>query len=164
MSIPTGLKKAAVICILQHQQQYLLLQRAKAPNQGLYTPVGGKLAPYEDPYEAALRETQEETGYELPSLHFCGLLTETSPTPYNWMSYVYRAEVDFRPPPPCAEGVLRWVEAAELPQLPMPQTDALIYQYVGRQQPFCFRALYDDRLHLTSMWEDLQTRQVYQGS
>ena len=48
--------------VLQSGNRYLLLKRNKPPYVGIYTPIGGKLEPYEDPYSAAVRETWEETG------------------------------------------------------------------------------------------------------
>lgn len=47
--IPLGLKKAATLCVLRHQNQLLLLKRWKEPNKDLFTPVGGKLDPFEGP-------------------------------------------------------------------------------------------------------------------
>ena len=78
-TIPIGLKKVAAMCVLKHQDQFLLLKRAKEPNRGMYVPVGGKLDPFESAYEAVLRETLEETGIQLESAKYCGTLTETSP-------------------------------------------------------------------------------------
>ena len=62
MKIPTGLKKSAVLCVLKNQDSFLLLKRLKEPNKELYTPVGGKLDPFENPNQTAIRETREETG------------------------------------------------------------------------------------------------------
>jgi len=62
MTIPEGLKKTAVLCVLKHGENFLLLKRLKEPNKDSYTPVGGKLDPFESPIKAAIRETWEETG------------------------------------------------------------------------------------------------------
>ena len=48
-----GLKKVAVICILKHQDKFLLLERLKEPNKDLFTPLGGKIDPFETPLDAA---------------------------------------------------------------------------------------------------------------
>jgi dATP pyrophosphohydrolase len=63
-----GHKKVAVFCILQCEDQFLLLERKKEPNQGKLVPVGGKLDPYETPLSAVIRETKEETGIDITAL------------------------------------------------------------------------------------------------
>ena len=89
MNFPLGLKRAAAMIILRADDQFLLLKRAKEPNRGMYVPVGGKLEPYEDPYTAALRECEEETGIKLDKLKYAGSLVESSPLKYNWWCSVY---------------------------------------------------------------------------
>ena len=153
MSTPTGIKRVAVLCILQHQQQYLLLERLKAPNAGIYTPVGGKIDPFETPKQAAIREVFEETGLTVNEVHFCGILTETSPTNYNWISYVYKAAIAWQQPPTCNEGTLHWVHETELNTVPTPTTDAHIYHYVQQQQKFILDAVYDADLNLIAFQE-----------
>ena len=67
---PEGLKRVAVFCIIKSGDQYLLLKRAKAPNQGKFVPVGGKIDPYESPMQAVIRETMEETGISISAPKF----------------------------------------------------------------------------------------------
>ena len=57
-----GLKRNAVLCLLTHRGDDLMLHRAREPNRGLWVPVGGKLDPFESPRAAAIRELREETG------------------------------------------------------------------------------------------------------
>ncbi|MEQ9438408.1 MAG: NUDIX domain-containing protein [Cyclobacteriaceae bacterium] len=161
MSIPEGIKKAAVLCVLKHQEVFLLLKRLKEPNRGLYTPVGGKLDPYENPITAAIRETQEETGIDVPSMKYCGMLVESSPTKYNWISFVYVAEIQRVPPPPCNEGTLEWIDFSKVLNLPTPKTDWFIYHYILESDPFAFHADFDDQLNLLCMVDALTDEVVY---
>jgi len=160
MEFPNGLKRAAAMVILQHEQEFLLLRRAKSPNRGLFVPVGGKLDPYEAPAAAARREAEEETGIRLGAeqLRFCGILIETSPTAYNWTCHIYRAAVPRLQPPPFEEGELHWVPFEKLDRLPTPPTDWWVYQYVRTGKPFVFSALYDDNLQIRSMEEEISGR------
>lgn len=121
MTIPLGLKKTAVLCVLKHGDQLLLLKRLKEPNKDMYTPVGGKLDPFESPLDAAIRETREETGIEVDRFKYCGVLVETSPSAYNWTSFVYLAEIDWQPAPPCNEGDLKWIPYAQVLEYPHPK-------------------------------------------
>ena len=65
---PPFAHKIAVLVFIQNEQgEHLLLLRTKAPNQGAWSPIGGKLetATGESPFECAVRETTEETGIML---------------------------------------------------------------------------------------------------
>jgi 8-oxo-dGTP diphosphatase len=150
-----GLKGTAVICVLRHDAEFLLLKRAREPNLGLYVPVGGKLNPPESPRAAALREIREETGIVATEVRLLGTLVETSPTSYNWWSAVYLADIPWVDPPPCAEGELAWIGRVALPEVPMPPTDRFIYEYLLRGRPFAFSADYTAALALIRMEEEL---------
>ena len=158
MSFPAGLKRAAVMVVLRHQEQFLLLKRAKAPNQGLYVPVGGKIDPYEDPYATGLREVEEETGIHITKMQYMGSLIETSPVEYNWWCNIYLADIPWQPAPPCDEGELEWIPFSELEQLATPATDWHIYQYIAREQPFAMRAIFNSELEMTFMIEEIKQR------
>ena len=164
MKVPHGLKRTATLCVLKHGNLVLLLKRLKEPNKGTYTPVGGKLDPYESPHAAAIRETWEETGIKVEKMKYCGVLTETSPTDYNWTGYVYLAEIDFVPPPPCNEGDLEWIHFDHILQVPTPKTDWFIYQYLLSGKPFAFNAEFDENLDLIIMQEEIEDKVVYSRS
>lgn len=157
---PAGLKRAAVFCIIKSGDLYLLLKRAKVPNQGKFVPVGGKIDPYESPIEAVIRETMEETGIDITQPKFCGVLTETSPIDYNWVSFIYTVEIDFIPAPHCDEGALFWIHADELEDLDTPPTDWYIYQFVKEGKPFVFSAMLNENLEIISMVDELSDLKV----
>ncbi len=160
MSFPPGLKRTAAMVVLRHQDQFLLLRRNKEPNRDRYVPVGGKLDPYEDPYSAALREAREETGLTIEKLRYCGTLVETSPVEYNWWCHIYLADIPFEEAPYCNEGTLEWIPYARVLDLPTPPTDWHIYEYLLRGQPFAFNAIYNERLELLSMVEEIEGKRV----
>ena len=89
-----GLKRIATMVVLRHESAFLLLERNKMPNAGMYVPVGGKVEPYERPVDTAVRETAEETGIQLSreQLTYGGVLTETSPVRYNWLCFIFMAD------------------------------------------------------------------------
>ena len=160
MKIPIGLKKSAAMVLLRHQDEFLLLKRAKEPNKGLYVPVGGKLEPFEDPRSAAIRETKEETGITVDSLKYCGVLIESSPGKYNWQCNIYVADINRVPPPECDEGILEWIAYADVPQIPTPPTDWQIYQYIMAEKPFAMDAIYDKKMNLTFFKEELENKNL----
>lgn len=158
--VAAGLKKTAVLCVLKNKQQFLLLKRLKEPNKNRYTPVGGKLDPYETPLQAALRETMEETGIVLSNMKYCGTLVETSPADYNWISFVYMAEVEQIFPPNCNEGALEWIAFADVLNVPTPASDWFIYKYLLQEKIFAFNAVYDAQLQMIYMQNDLTGEMV----
>lgn len=154
-AVPVGIKKIATLCVLRQGANYMLLKRLKEPNKDTYTPVGGKIEPFETPEQGVIRETFEETGITVNQVKFCGILTETSPTKYNWLSYVYVADIEAIDPPVCNEGTLEWVAYEHLLEVPTPKTDWFIYQYILEGKPFVFHALYDEKLQLVEMKEEI---------
>lgn len=149
--------------VLRHKEEFLLLKRSKMPNAGMYVPVGGKVEPYERPIDTAVRETAEETGIQLAheQLVYGGVLTETSPTRYNWLCFIFMADINRIPPPPCDEGTLHWIPRSELLNVPTPPTDWQIYEYLLNRQPFALDAVYDAKLNLLEMREEISGKVVY---
>lgn len=160
MKIPSGLKRAATLCVLKNGNRFLLLKRLKEPNKNNYTPVGGKIDPFESPLNSAIRETYEETGIKIDTMKYCGLLTETSPIEYNWICYVYLAEIDYISPPVCNEGKLEWIDFKNVLDIPTPKTDWYIYKYILDNKPFSFSANYDENITLLSMSEDIENKKI----
>lgn len=158
--LPIGLKKTATLCVLRHEDKFLLLKRAKEPNKDKFTPVGGKLDPFESPLKSALRETFEETGIRVDTMKYCGILTETSPIDYNWTSYVYIADIEFIEPPFCNEGTLMWIGFDDLLKVPTPKTDWYIYKYILDNKPFAFSAEFDEELTMLAMTEEIENKIV----
>jgi 8-oxo-dGTP diphosphatase len=139
----------------------MLLKRLKEPNKGKYTPVGGKLDPFESPLSAAIRETGEETGIRVSNMKFCGLLTETSPVKYNWINYVYLAEIEHLTPPFCNDGDLAWIHFDDVLKVDTPKTDWFIYKYILEGRPFAFNAIFDREIKLIKMTEELEDVMVF---
>jgi 8-oxo-dGTP diphosphatase len=155
-----GLKKVATLCVLRCENQFLLLKRFKEPNKDQFTPVGGKIEPFESPRQGVIRETWEETGIALSEIHFAGILTETSPTKYNWISYVYVADIPYQNPPFCPEGILEWIFFPNLSSIPTPPTDFFLYEYIAKSIPFAFSGIYNENLELTSLVEEISGKQL----
>ncbi len=158
-----GLKKSAVMVVLRCEGALLLLRRTKEPNLGKYVPVGGHIEHFETPKGAAIREVREETGLQLSDVDFCGVLVETSPTAYNWVIFVYCAEVPQFAPPQCSEGVLEWIEQCRVPDVPTPTTDLHIYQRIARGQIFVLNAEYDQSLRMLLLKDEITGQVLHQA-
>lgn len=150
-----SLKRVAFFCILTCGDKYLLLERKNEPHAGKYVPVGGKVDPYEEPRKAVIREVNEEAGILLSEVTFCGTMVETSPIDYNWVSYIYKAEIPMYELPSCSEGILHWVDKAILHELSLPPTDLILFEIASRNKIFALSATYNDELSLISLVDEI---------
>lgn len=162
MEVKPGIKRTAAMVVLRCEEEFLLLKRNKQPNKGSYVPVGGKIDPYERPIDTAIRETAEETGIELSreQLHYGGILAESAPNEYNWVCFIYMADIKKIPPPACDEGILEWIHFNQIPNIPTPPTDMQIYRYLMEQTPFVLDAQYDMDMNMTEMYEEISGKAI----
>ena len=122
--------RIACLCDLRDAQgRILLLRRLKAPNQGLASPIGGKLDvdTGESPAMCAQREIKEEAGIDVPldRIHLLGLVSECEfEGRGHWLMFVYRVLGPVEVPPhDIREGRLDWFHESEIESLPLPETD-----------------------------------------
>jgi 8-oxo-dGTP diphosphatase len=120
----------AVLVFLQNSAgEHLLMLRAKPPNLGVWSPIGGKLetASGESPFECAVRETHEETGHRLAmaDLHLFAMIAERAyEGQSHWLMFLFRARVPLPAlPPNIAEGRFAFFSRAAIDRLPIPETD-----------------------------------------
>lgn len=127
---PTLSYKIAVLVFLENQAgDHLLMLRAKPPNLGIWSPIGGKLEMGlgESPFECAIRETFEETGFAITTedLHLFAYIAEKAyEGQSHWLIFLFRCK---RPlpslPPDIAEGKFAFFSRAAIDGLPIPETD-----------------------------------------
>ena len=122
--------KIAVLVFLENPAgEQLLLLRAKAPNLGSWSPIGGKLemALGESPFECAARETFEETGFKITTkdLHLFAMIAEKAHEGQShWLLFLFRCQRPIeRLPASIDEGQFGFFSRQALEQLPLPETD-----------------------------------------
>lgn len=108
--------KTSTTIFLHHKNEYLFVKRSEHAtiNAGQTNGIGGKLDPGEDFITAAIRETEEETGYKVnPSdISFCGVVKFESQDREDWVTCYYKVPVDSKIIPighKTREGDLIWV-------------------------------------------------------
>jgi 8-oxo-dGTP diphosphatase len=122
--------RIAVLVFLENAGgEHLLLLRAKAPNRGVWSPIGGKLemGTGESPFECAVRETREETGFEVEAadLHLFSVITEKAyEGQSHWLMFLFSCR---RPlpglPPDISEGRFGFFSRKAVDALSIPETD-----------------------------------------
>lgn len=122
--------KLAVLVFLSNSAgEHLLMLRAKPPNRGNWSPIGGKLetALGESPFECAIRETFEETGHriEVADLHLFALLSEKAyEGDAHWMLFLFHCTKPIDSlPPPIDEGSFGFYDREAIDTLTLPETD-----------------------------------------
>ncbi|MEQ9825174.1 MAG: NUDIX domain-containing protein [Puniceicoccaceae bacterium] len=122
--------RIATLIFMEHADgRQLLLQRRKAPNQGLWTPIGGKLETSvgESPVQCAVREVREEAGVHIQEseLHLFGYLAEKAyEHECHWLIFLFHCHQKLHSLPEAMdEGSFAFHARQELHHLPMAQPD-----------------------------------------
>ncbi len=122
-------KIATLVYIFDGRGNTLLLHRKKAPNQGLYSPIGGKLERGigESPYQCALREVHEEIGLtvQYSDIRLCGLVAEKAyEGATHWLMFCFEITRNINlTDREIPEGQLEWVPISEVHNRPIPESD-----------------------------------------
>ena len=123
--------KISVLVFLENPAgELLLMLRAKQPNLGVWSPIGGKLemATGESPFQCAVRETEEETGLKLRTddLHLFAMIAEKAyQGNTHWLMFLFRSKVQLAQlPPDISEGKFAFWSRAQINSLAIPETDA----------------------------------------
>lgn len=122
--------KIAVLVFLQNSKgEHLLLLRAKPPNLGVWSPIGGKLetGTGESPFECAVRETREETGHIVTAgdLHLFAMIAEKAyEGQSHWLMFLFHCRKPLAAlPPDMHEGKFGFFSRPSIDALPIPETD-----------------------------------------
>lgn len=123
------MKLATLLYIKNDAGDYLLLERIKNPNKGLFSPPGGKLDLHlaESPIECAVREANEECG--IVSVNddwkLIGIMTEKEfPHIGNIMVFLFEFKKRINTvPPEFHEGKFHFVPEKDIMSAAIPETD-----------------------------------------
>jgi len=145
-------KISVLIFVRDAAGRHLLLQRAKEPNKGMWSPIGGKLemSAGESPFECAIRETYEEIGLEVTEkdLHLFSVISEKDyEGSGHWLMFLFacRKILDDLPAS-IEEGVFAFFTREEIDRVAVPETDrAALWPLFDRFQDgfVCLRASCD---------------------
>lgn len=127
--MPLPYRIATLLYAFDDADRVLLLERAREPNRGLWSPPGGKLHTEvgESPHACAAREAEEELGLQLDArdLHLTGLVSEHGyGGAAHWLMFLFEIRPRLRAlPPPIPEGRFQFFNRTRLATLPLPATD-----------------------------------------
>ena len=122
-------KISTLIFIEDAQKRHLLIKRKKSPNQGLWSPIGGKLEmdKGESPHQCACREIEEEIQWQVAEkdLHLFGMITEKAyEGSQHWLMFLYHCLCPLKfHPKTIGEGSFDFFSSEALSHIPIPTTD-----------------------------------------
>ncbi|OLS26785.1 MAG: 8-oxo-dGTP diphosphatase [Candidatus Heimdallarchaeota archaeon LC_3] len=146
-------QKLATLCYFfnPEENKILLLHRVKKENdmhQDKYIGVGGKLEPYESPWQCMVREIKEETDVKPLDLTFRAIIffndiNKNSIHPaLNWLVFVYRCTKYVGKIRENSEGKLVWVDLdKDFPYLNIWEGDKTFVPKLLREEKF-FEAIF----------------------
>lgn len=126
---PLAYKIAVLVFLENAAGEHLLMLRAKAPNLGSWSPIGGKLetAIGESPFECAVRETHEETGHVITTsdLHLFSVIAEKAyEGQSHWLMFLFRCKKPLTAlPADISEGKFGFFSRTALDSISLPETD-----------------------------------------
>jgi len=128
--VPTLPFKISVLVFLHDASgRLLLIERTRPPNEGCWSPIGGKLemARGESPFECAVRETAEETGLRLATadLHLWATVSEKAyEGDTHWLMFLFASRRALAAQPPdIGEGRFGLYTREEVDRLRVPESD-----------------------------------------
>ena len=129
-SSPLPYKISVLVFVENHAGELLLMLRAKQPNLGVWSPIGGKLemATGESPFQCAVREIEEEVGLKVAEsdLHLFAMIAEKAYQGHNhWLMFLFNCRKPLEAlPPDIEEGKFAFWSRADINKLEIPETDA----------------------------------------
>ena len=136
------------LCYIENGDKYLMIHRnagGEDSNAGKWLGIGGHFEFGESPEECVRREVREETGLEISSLAFRGLITFVSDDGLWEYIHLFTARAHESQLPRCDEGSLEWVEKARIPSLPLWEGDHIFLKLLTDGAPFfSLKLLYRD--------------------
>ncbi len=122
-------KISVLVFVKDAAGRLLMIERRKAPNQGCWSPIGGKLemAHGESPFECAVREVGEEAGLEITreDLHLWSMISEKHyEGETHWLMFCFECKKPLEAlPVTIDEGRFQFYTREEVDGIKLPETD-----------------------------------------
>lgn len=127
------------LCYIEKDDCYLMLHRVKKQqdiNKDKWIGIGGHFEAKESPEDCLLREVKEETGLELLSYRFRGIITFMTDTYETEYMCLYTADEFQGELIECSEGTLEWVPKSKLGELNLWEGDYIFLKLLEEREAF----------------------------
>ena len=138
----------STVCYLIRDDKLLMMLRNKKQhdlNHGKWIGVGGKLKDKETPFECMVREVVEETGYQVQSAQYCGIIHFHYNCYEDEEIYVYQTNDYIGILQECDERTLAYIPKDEILNLELWEGDRIFLEKMFRNEiPFSISLYYDE--------------------
>lgn len=127
------------LCYIQKDEKYLMLHRIKKQNdinKDKWIGIGGKFEEGESPEDCVLREVKEETGLNLKSYEYRGLVTFVSDNNFTEFMHIFWSDNFEGKIIDCDEGKLEWIEKSKLNDFEHWKGDEIFLDLIDKKVPF----------------------------
>ncbi|MBQ9141525.1 MAG: 8-oxo-dGTP diphosphatase [Lachnospiraceae bacterium] len=127
------------LCYIEKDDCYLMLHRVKKQQDIIkdkWIGIGGHFEAKESPEDCLLREVKEETGLELLSYRFRGIITFMTDTYETEYMCLYTADEFQGELIECSEGTLEWVPKSKLGELNLWEGDYIFLKLLEEREAF----------------------------
>lgn len=131
--------RLSTLCYIEKDGKYLMLHRTVKENdvnKDKWIGVGGHFEKNESPEECLLREVWEETGYQLTSYKYRGIITFVYGDDITEYMSLYTADGFTGEPHACDEGELEWVDKEKVLQLNIWEGDKIFLRLLNEETEF----------------------------
>ena len=127
------------LCYIERGDEYLMLHRVKKQNdinKDKWIGLGGKFEENESPEECLLREVREESGLELTSWRYRGIVTFVNTKCESEFMHLFTGDAFEGEIGECSEGELEWIKKSELMKLTLWEGDKIFLRLLDSDEPF----------------------------
>ncbi len=127
------------LCYIEKDNKYLMLHRVKKENDinhDKWIGIGGKFEDKESPEDCVIREVEEETGLQIKSPYYRGIVTFVSDRYKTEWMHLFTATEYSGSIKECDEGNLEWIEKEKLYSLPIWEGDKIFLRLLDEKCPF----------------------------
>ena len=142
------------LCYLEKDGKYLMLHRDSKENdlnKDKWIGVGGHFEDGESPEECIRRETKEETGLDLISLRYRGIITFVSGDKITEYMSLFTSNKFTGRQIHCNEGTLEWINISDIGKLNVCEGDRIFLRLlIEKDEFFSLKLTYDENDKLIS--------------
>ncbi len=129
----------STLCYIEKDGKYLMLHRIKKENDvnhDKWIGIGGKFEDGESPEECMLREAKEETGLDIKTYSYRGIVTFVSDIYETEYMHLFTSSGFTGNISECDEGCLEWIDKQKLFNLTLWEGDKIFLKLIENPCPF----------------------------
>ena len=131
--------KQTTLCYIERDEKYLMLHRVKKvndENRDKWIGIGGRIEAGETPFDCVRREVKEETGLDLVTPRYRGIVTFVSNVFGTEYMHLFTDKDTSGEPSDCDEGELCWINKSDMCRLNLWAGDMIFLKLLDSDERF----------------------------